>query len=117
MNEKYSGGSRHQPPPISCIVNKPQRSRSVCNELEREPKLQPVRVLERQSSLKTEIAVKSNIDKRSKVGELIEQFDKSKSTDNVHRSTKNLQLLPHYTPALTTANNSKIVFEFFSRTG
>jgi len=111
MAEKYSSRTRYQRPPISRIIHQPQRSRSVSNDLERGPKLQPVRILERQLSVAINLNDTPTIEKRSKVAQLIEQFEKSKSTDNIHRSVKNLHLSPsrtQYTPVPTSSDNSKI---------
>jgi hypothetical protein len=94
MTEKYSGRAHYPPPPINRIFHKPQRPRSISNGLEREPKLQPVRVVERQLSVRTDSNVTPTIEKISKVAQLIEQFEKSKSTNNVHRSIKNLHVSP-----------------------
>ncbi len=111
MTEKYYGRSYYPPPPITRVIHKPQRSRSVSNGLEREPKLQPVRVLERQLSMRTDSNVTPIKEERSKVAQIIEQFEKSKSTENVHRSIKNLQVpssRTRYIPVRTVSNNSKI---------
>ena len=51
MSENYAGKSRHPPVTLTCLLNKAQRSRSIDNTLQQEPKLQPVRILERQVSL------------------------------------------------------------------
>jgi len=112
MTEKYYGRSYYSPSSITCIINKPQRSRSVSNGLEREPKLQPVRVLERQLSVITNLNVTPiKEQQRSKVAQIIEQFERSKSTENIHQSIKNLQITPsiaRYTPVRTVLKNSKI---------
>lgn len=112
MAEKYSSRTRYQRPPISRIIHQPQRSRSVSNGLEREPKLQPVRVLERQLSVITNLNVTPiKEQQRSKVAQIIEQFERSKSTENIHQSIKNLQVTPsiaRYTPVRTVLKNSKI---------
>ncbi len=79
--------------------------------MEREPKLQPVRVLERQLSVITDLNVTPIKEQRSKVAQIIEQFERSKSTENVHQSIKNLQVTPsiaRYTPVRTVLKNSKI---------
>jgi len=105
MSEQHSGRSRHQTPPISFIINKTPRSRSISNDLQREPILQPARILERQLSVAVNLDVTTTIEKKSKVSQLIEQFEKSKATDNVHRR---LPTSTYNIPALTSSNNSKI---------
>jgi hypothetical protein len=103
MTEKQSGKVRHQPPPISLRTHKIQRSRSISNGLEREPQLQPVRILERRTSIVLDSRVTQHTEKPSKVTQLIEQYEQSKSRENIHRSINNSS-----TPALRSANKSKI---------
>lgn len=108
MAEKYLGRSRHQPPPTSRIFRIPQRSRSVSNGLEREPKSQPVRVLERKISMTTTSDVIPTKENTKKVTQLIQHFEKSKSTENLHQSMKNLDILSPSTHCPPTSYNGKI---------
>lgn len=89
MAQRQIGRTRHAPPPPnSFIFNKPQRSRSVTNLLEREPKSQPVRLLERKlSSSSSNLNITSTNESKVKVSKLIEQFDRSKSTENIYQLT------------------------------
>lgn len=98
MSEKLSGKTRHHPPPISLYTRLPGRSRSVSNGLEREPKSQPVRFLERRSSITSD---SSNTDKRP-VSQLIDYFEKSQSTDDVHQLQGSLSINQ------TSSNDGKI---------
>jgi len=117
MTEKQSGIARRQAPPISLRTYKVQRSRSISNGLEREPQLQPVRLLERRTSIASaDLGVTQNIEKRKKVAQLIERFQQSESSEYVHRSVNNLHLLSSPTPAHRSANKSKIFNESFNLT-
>jgi hypothetical protein len=117
MTEKQSGIARRQPPPISLRTYKVQRSRSISNGLEREPQLQPVRLLERRTSIASaDLGVTQNIEKRKKVAQLIERYEQSESCEYVHRSVNNLHLLSSSTPAHRSANKSKIFNESFNLT-
>ena len=98
MSEKPSGKARHPPPPISLFTRLPGRSRSVSNGLEREPKSQPVRFLERRSSITSD---SSNNDKR-RVSQLIDYFEKPQSTDDLH------QLQGTLSTNQTSSNDGKI---------
>ena len=107
MTEKQSGKTRHQPPPVSLLTHKLQRSRSINNGLEREPSVQPARILERRTSITSNSQVTQHIEKPKKVARLIEQYEKSQSIENIHQSIDNSQSLSSIL-ALRSANKGKI---------
>jgi hypothetical protein len=107
MTEKQSSKTRHQPPPISLLKHKVQRSRSISNGLERQPPVQPARILERRTSITSNAEVIQHIEKPNKVAQLIEQYEKSKSIENIHQSIDNSHSLSS-TLALRSANKGKI---------
>ena len=86
MSEKPSGKIRHHPPPIS-LVTRAGRSCSMNNGLEHEPKLQAVRIHERRSSI---VSDDSDQKQHARVVRLVERFEKSQSTENLHHSQASL---------------------------
>lgn len=90
MSEKPSGKTRHHPPPISLFTRLPGRSRSVSNDLEREPKSQSVQLLERRSS----VTSNSSNDGKHRVSQLIDCFEKAQSIEDLNSNDGKIDALP-----------------------
>ncbi|CAF3759672.1 unnamed protein product [Rotaria sp. Silwood1] len=89
MNEKNSRRSRCQPPSSYGIVYRSQRSRSLSNDGERTLSLESVFTREHKLSMANKIEFTPTEEKGTKVAELVEQFEKVNSKDNVQLRNKN----------------------------
>jgi hypothetical protein len=110
MTEKPSNRSRRQPP-TSTIKYKTQRSRSISNDLELGPVLLPIRRRERKTSMITDTDFTATVEKKSKVAELRERFEKMASAENTQSNIKDKNLstqLARSPSAPATSTTSKI---------
>ena len=108
MSDKQATRAR-QPPPISLLTRKLPRTRSVSNDLEQEPRVKPARVLERQTSVTSVSDSIPNIGRKRHVTQLVEQFDQSRSRENVHRSIHSSST--HLTPIYNSSTDGKILLD------
>ncbi|CAF5197342.1 unnamed protein product [Rotaria magnacalcarata] len=108
MDEKRFKRSGRQPPPSSYpIIYKTQRSRSLSSEKEQGPPLQTVPIKEPKLSAANKIELTPRLERRLKVGELIERFENVESVDNIRLNKFSSSLLTRYTNGRLSARDSR----------
>ncbi|CAF1356720.1 unnamed protein product [Rotaria magnacalcarata] len=106
MDEKRFKRSGRQPPPSSYpIIYKTQRSRSLSSEKEQGPPLQTVPIKEPKLSAANKIELTPRLERRLKVGELIERFENVESVDNIRLNKFSSSLLTRYTNGRLSARD------------
>ncbi|CAF4667476.1 unnamed protein product [Rotaria socialis] len=105
MDEKKVKRSGRQPPSSYPIIYRTPRSRSLSSEKEQGPALQTVLIKEPKLSAANKIELTPRLERRLKVGELIERFENVESVDNIQINKCSLSLLTRYTNGRLSARD------------